>query len=322
MTVVDGRTRRGERNREAIIDALIACYDDGILRPSVQEVADRAGVSARSVHNHFVDVEALRAEVAQRQWERCSPFVVALDPTQPVPDRVGQLVDLRSALYEEVTPVRRAALLSIDESPTIAANLARLDRARCAGRSTVRSTSSPRPSMRSTRSRRGMPGTACGAAQGCSVARARRILTRTIRTLIEGDACDERDQAQQATVRRVDGSARRRSRRDAQPVEVQGTSGRRRRERRERVRQVQRRGGADGRGARRQGALDGPRRRRSSSAIPRRSGTPSALVQYPSRKDFVEMVSTPEYEQAHEHRESGLERTMLIACTERVSRLS
>ena len=64
MTVVDGRTRRGERNREAIIDALIACYDDGILRPSVQEVADRAGVSARSVHNHFVDVEALRAEVA------------------------------------------------------------------------------------------------------------------------------------------------------------------------------------------------------------------------------------------------------------------
>ena len=47
-----------------------------------------------------------------------------------------------------------------------------------------------------------------------------------------------------------------------------------------------------------------------------------ALVQYPSRKDFIEMVSTPEYEQAHEHRESGLERTVLIACTERVSRLS
>ena len=46
-----------------------------------------------------------------------------------------------------------------------------------------------------------------------------------------------------------------------------------------------------------------------------------ALVQYPSRKDFVEMVSTPEYEQAHEHRESGLERTVLIACTERMTRL-
>jgi uncharacterized protein (DUF1330 family) len=46
-----------------------------------------------------------------------------------------------------------------------------------------------------------------------------------------------------------------------------------------------------------------------------------ALVQYPSRKAFIEMVSTPEYEQAHEHRESGLERTVLIACTERANRL-
>jgi uncharacterized protein (DUF1330 family) len=46
-----------------------------------------------------------------------------------------------------------------------------------------------------------------------------------------------------------------------------------------------------------------------------------ALVQYPSRKDFIEMVSSPDYEKAHEHRESGLERTVLIACTERVSRL-
>jgi uncharacterized protein (DUF1330 family) len=43
-----------------------------------------------------------------------------------------------------------------------------------------------------------------------------------------------------------------------------------------------------------------------------------ALVQYPSRKAFIDMVSTPDYEKAHEHRESGLERTVLIACTPRV----
>jgi uncharacterized protein (DUF1330 family) len=45
-----------------------------------------------------------------------------------------------------------------------------------------------------------------------------------------------------------------------------------------------------------------------------------ALVEYPSRKAFIDMVTTPEYEQAHEHRESGLERTVLIACTERARR--
>ena len=42
-----------------------------------------------------------------------------------------------------------------------------------------------------------------------------------------------------------------------------------------------------------------------------------ALVQYPSRKAFIEMTSTKEYDSAHEHRESGLERTLLLACTPR-----
>ena len=77
MTVVDGRVGRGSRNREAIIDALLACYEAGVLRPSVPDVAARAGVSVRSVHNHFADVEALRAEVAQRQWQRFAPLIGA-----------------------------------------------------------------------------------------------------------------------------------------------------------------------------------------------------------------------------------------------------
>jgi AcrR family transcriptional regulator len=153
----------------------------------VQEVADRAGVSVRSVHNHFADVEALRAEVAQRQWVRCARFAVNLDRERPVPERVAQLVELRAALFEEVTPVRRAALLSVDGSPTIAANLAHLDRTL---RRQLERAFDVEPDVLDAidalaswdawnRLRR---------AQGCSVARARRILTSTIRTLVEGAA--------------------------------------------------------------------------------------------------------------------------------------
>ena len=40
-----------------------------------------------------------------------------------------------------------------------------------------------------------------------------------------------------------------------------------------------------------------------------------ALVEYPSRRSFIEMVSNPDYMRAHEHREAGLERTIVIACT-------
>ena len=41
-----------------------------------------------------------------------------------------------------------------------------------------------------------------------------------------------------------------------------------------------------------------------------------ALVQYPSRKAFIDMVTSKEYTEAHTHREEGLERTVLLACTE------
>jgi AcrR family transcriptional regulator len=120
VTTVDGRVARGERNREAIADALLACYEDGILRPSIPEVAARAGVSVRSVHNHFVDVEALRADVARRQWERYAPLA------QPVAR--DELVTRRAELYEAITPVRRAALLWVHDSPAIARNFGRFER--------------------------------------------------------------------------------------------------------------------------------------------------------------------------------------------------
>ena len=39
-----------------------------------------------------------------------------------------------------------------------------------------------------------------------------------------------------------------------------------------------------------------------------------ALVSYPNRAAFVDMVTSPTYEQAHTHRERGLDRSVLLAC--------
>ncbi len=41
-----------------------------------------------------------------------------------------------------------------------------------------------------------------------------------------------------------------------------------------------------------------------------------AVVEYPNRKAFLEMVSRPDYVQAAEHREAGLEQTVLMATTQ------
>ena len=45
-----------------------------------------------------------------------------------------------------------------------------------------------------------------------------------------------------------------------------------------------------------------------------------ALVSYPSRGAFLEMVSTPEYDDIHRHREGGLERTVVIGCEPQLDR--
>ena len=41
------------------------------------------------------------------------------------------------------------------------------------------------------------------------------------------------------------------------------------------------------------------------------------LIMYPSRQAFIEMVSSPEYGDAHTHREGGLADTVVIACAPR-----
>jgi uncharacterized protein (DUF1330 family) len=45
------------------------------------------------------------------------------------------------------------------------------------------------------------------------------------------------------------------------------------------------------------------------------------LVEYPSRQAFIEMVTAPDYQAAHSHREHGLERTVVVACTPRLDRI-
>ncbi len=39
-----------------------------------------------------------------------------------------------------------------------------------------------------------------------------------------------------------------------------------------------------------------------------------ALVSYPSRSAFIDMVTSPTYERRTRHRERGLDRTVLLAC--------
>jgi AcrR family transcriptional regulator len=116
---IDGRVLRGERNRSAIVDALLALLESGDLKPSANAIAARAGVSVRSVFQHFDDLETLYAALVERQTERVRALNVDIDSRAAFASRLAMFVDHRARLYERIAPVRRATLLAAHDSPTL-----------------------------------------------------------------------------------------------------------------------------------------------------------------------------------------------------------
>lgn len=120
---IDGRTLRSLRTRDAIVDATIELVEAGDLRPTAPRVAERAGVSVRSVFQHFDDLETLHAAVAERLLARVSQLVVPIDPALPFDERLTRFVEQRGQLLEAVTPIRRAAAVHGPFSSEITARL-------------------------------------------------------------------------------------------------------------------------------------------------------------------------------------------------------
>ena len=67
---VDGRRARRQRSRDLVVDALLDLLNAGVVRPTAQQVAERSGVSLRSIFRIFDDVETLHAAAAAEQLAR------------------------------------------------------------------------------------------------------------------------------------------------------------------------------------------------------------------------------------------------------------
>jgi len=129
----DGRRARRERNRAAVIDAVLELIREGRIPPAVEEVAARAEVSVSSVFRYFDDLDDMHAQTVARYFERYDPlFEVPALPDGTTDERIAALVDSRLDLYEAVAPIARWARLQAATQPTIARNL-RGTRRRLAG---------------------------------------------------------------------------------------------------------------------------------------------------------------------------------------------
>lgn len=122
---LDGRHLRRQRNREAVVDALLELYGEGNLDPSSTEIAERAGSSPRSLFRYFDDVDDLCGEAIRRHESRMRRHVaLAVETDAPFDERVAALVASRVALYEATGPVGDVARMRAPFQPLIAAELA------------------------------------------------------------------------------------------------------------------------------------------------------------------------------------------------------
>jgi AcrR family transcriptional regulator len=188
----DGRRARAERNREAVVDAILDLLHEGVERPTGEEIAARSGVSVRSVFRHFDDLESLHAAAVERHAERIATLFEPPPVEGDLDARIDALGARRSRLFEEMTPVRRVAEQLRGRSPAIDERLAY---ARRLLRRQLEILFAAELGALDATSRRDVLDAVEAAAswntwhllrsdQKCSVARARAVMTRTLRALL------------------------------------------------------------------------------------------------------------------------------------------
>ncbi len=99
---VDGRRQRGERTRQAIIEAALSLQEEGVLVPTAQQISDRAGVLIRSFFRHFDDMETLFKAADDQQRDSYEALFIGGDRQGSLSERVHGAVERRSAAFEQL----------------------------------------------------------------------------------------------------------------------------------------------------------------------------------------------------------------------------
>jgi AcrR family transcriptional regulator len=190
--VADGRTLRRLRNEQKAVDAFLELLNEGHGRPTAQQVAERSGVSLRSIFRLFDDVDTLNAAAIANQSDRIAQLQPQIPASGPVDARIDAVVDQMANVYETVANVRRFAVHVAATSPAIAKGIGRHRRLT---RSQVRETFRPEldaldasdrtevaDALEAVTSWETWDGLRAG--QGQSVAAAKRVVRRLLAGLI------------------------------------------------------------------------------------------------------------------------------------------
>ncbi len=124
VSTVDGRRARRDQNRERVVDALLELYREGELQPAVADVAERSGVSHRSVFRYFEDLDELYRVAIERQYAAVADlWKISRIGQGALADRVERIVAQRLELYVIAAPVARVGHMRAPTQPVLGDHL-------------------------------------------------------------------------------------------------------------------------------------------------------------------------------------------------------
>jgi len=104
-----------------VLDAVIGIFEEGDIDPSVDDVAERAGVSNRSIYRYFDHRDHLMRAAVTHAMRRVIPEIRLDDiGVGAFDDRIARFVDHRMQMYQRLAPITRAAKRAAQSEPIIA----------------------------------------------------------------------------------------------------------------------------------------------------------------------------------------------------------
>lgn len=123
----DGRTLRRSRNRAAVVDAMVALIREGDRQPSAVDIADRAGVSHRSIFRYFDDLDDLmRTSIDRAFVEARSIGRIEHLGEGTLDERIAAFTDARLALYRHVDGAMQVSRMKAPSIPAIDETIGRI----------------------------------------------------------------------------------------------------------------------------------------------------------------------------------------------------
>jgi AcrR family transcriptional regulator len=120
----DGRTARRDRNRNEVVEAALALVDEGFADPSVEDLTERSGLSARSIFRYFDGLDDLRRAVIRAHFDRVRPILEADHQGDGSLDtRIRHFVDSRIKFNESIEAVAPTAQMRAHFAPVIAEDI-------------------------------------------------------------------------------------------------------------------------------------------------------------------------------------------------------